>query len=71
MRTGKQNLLWQKITKYVQRIWQLWRCEYVINFQEIAKWLIEKDNVKIGTVVLEEHASSYVDGGKHLRGISE
>lgn len=43
---------WQRLTKIVQLIWKKWHRSYLSNLQQRGKWRIEKDNVKIGDLVL-------------------
>nr|XP_042900818.1 uncharacterized protein LOC122269855 [Parasteatoda tepidariorum] len=43
---------WEKISKISQKIWRLWKRDYLSNLQERHKWQFSKDNVKIGTLVL-------------------
>lgn len=44
--------LWGKITKIVQLVWKKWSTTYLNNLQQRTKWYFEKDNVKIGDMVL-------------------
>ncbi|XP_042910085.2 uncharacterized protein [Parasteatoda tepidariorum] len=50
----KENRLsrWQRITKLVQLIWRKWQRSYLSELQQRGKWRFEKDNVKIGSLVL-------------------
>lgn len=43
---------WQRTTKVVQCIWKRWKRDYLNNLQQRSKWMFEKDNVKIGNLVL-------------------
>ena len=44
--------LWQKLTKIVQVIWKRWSADYLSNLQQRNKWKFEKNNVKIGDLVI-------------------
>jgi hypothetical protein len=43
---------WQKVTKLGQLIWKRWKRDYLNNLQQRSKWKFEKNNVKIGDLVL-------------------
>lgn len=48
----KRLNLYQRVTKIVQLIWKNWSHSYLSNLQQRSKWFFEKDNVKIGDLVL-------------------
>ena len=50
----KENRLkkWQKISKLVQLFWQKWRLNYLSEVQQRGKWRFEKNDIKIGDMVL-------------------
>jgi hypothetical protein len=50
----KENRLtaWQKCTRIVQQLWERWHLEVLNNMQQKTKWYIEKQNLKIGDMVL-------------------
>ncbi|GFX33361.1 integrase catalytic domain-containing protein [Trichonephila clavipes] len=52
---------WQKITKLVQLMWKFWSRNYLNQLQQRGKWMFEKNNVKIGDLVLiiEENLPTY------------
>ncbi|GFW90775.1 integrase catalytic domain-containing protein [Trichonephila clavipes] len=52
---------WQKITKIVQLMWKFWSRNYLNELQQRGKWMFEKNNVKIGDLVLiiEENLPTY------------
>ncbi|GFX61219.1 integrase catalytic domain-containing protein [Trichonephila clavipes] len=52
---------WQKITKIVQLMWKFWSCNYLNQLLQRGKWMFEKNNVKIGDLVLiiEENLPTY------------
>ncbi|GFS60991.1 integrase catalytic domain-containing protein [Trichonephila clavipes] len=52
---------WQKITKIVQLMWKFWSRNYLNQLQQRGKWMFEKNNVKIGDLVLiiEENLPTY------------
>ncbi|GFY21778.1 integrase catalytic domain-containing protein [Trichonephila clavipes] len=52
---------WQKITKIVQLMWKFWSRNYLNRLQQRGKWMFEKNNVKIGDLVLiiEENLPTY------------
>jgi hypothetical protein len=43
---------WQKITKSVQLIWKRWSLSYLNSLQQRKKWVANKENLKIGDMVL-------------------
>ncbi|XP_035230524.1 uncharacterized protein LOC118202452 [Stegodyphus dumicola] len=43
---------WQRTTKVVQIIWKKWSNDYLGTLQQRNKWMIEKDNISVGTMVL-------------------
>lgn len=43
---------WQRTTKVVQVIWKKWTNDYLGTLQQRTKWMIEKDNINVGTMVL-------------------
>jgi hypothetical protein len=43
---------WQKLTKIIQVIWKNWSNNYMSTLQQRNKWRFEKNNVRIGDVVL-------------------
>ncbi|GFW62598.1 integrase catalytic domain-containing protein [Trichonephila clavipes] len=52
---------WQKIIKIVQLMWKFWSRNYLNQLQQRGKWMFEKNNVKIGDLVLiiEENLPTY------------
>ncbi|GFW03373.1 integrase catalytic domain-containing protein [Trichonephila clavipes] len=52
---------WQKITKIVHLMWKFWSRNYLNQLQQRGKWMFEKNNVKIGDLVLiiEENLPTY------------
>ncbi|GFX50088.1 integrase catalytic domain-containing protein [Trichonephila clavipes] len=52
---------WQKITKMVQLMGKFWSRNYLNQLQQRGKWMFEKNNVKIGDLVLiiEENLPTY------------
>ncbi|GFW36706.1 integrase catalytic domain-containing protein [Trichonephila clavipes] len=52
---------WQRITKIVQLMWKFWSRNYLNQLQQRGKWMFEKNNVKIGDLVLiiEENLPTY------------
>ncbi|GFT95743.1 integrase catalytic domain-containing protein [Trichonephila clavipes] len=44
--------LCQKTTKVIQVDWKKWSTDYLNTFQQRGKWMIEKDNVMCGTMVI-------------------
>ncbi|XP_054719569.1 uncharacterized protein LOC129229310 isoform X2 [Uloborus diversus] len=50
----KENTLskWQRITKFSQQIWKLWKRDYLTHLQQRNKWRFSKNDVKTGTLVL-------------------
>ncbi|GFU86380.1 DUF5641 domain-containing protein [Trichonephila clavipes] len=51
----------KKITKIVQLMWKFWSRNYLNQLQQRGKWMFEKNNVKIGDLVLitEENLPTY------------
>ncbi|GFY08245.1 integrase catalytic domain-containing protein [Trichonephila clavipes] len=43
---------WQKTTKVIQVVWKKWSTDNLNTLQQRRKWMIEKDNVMCGTVVI-------------------
>ncbi len=43
---------WQRVTKINQLIWKKWSRDYLNNLHQRSKWQFEKENVKMGTMVL-------------------
>ncbi|GFY34970.1 integrase catalytic domain-containing protein [Trichonephila clavipes] len=43
---------WQKITKIIQLIWKRWSVDYLNSLQQRNKWHFEKNNAKIGDMVI-------------------
>lgn len=43
---------WHRVTRYVQLIWKRWHRDYLNTLQQRSKWQFEKNDVKIGTLVL-------------------
>ncbi|GFX62761.1 integrase catalytic domain-containing protein [Trichonephila clavipes] len=43
---------WQKTTKVIQVVWEKWSTDYLNTLQQRGKWMIEKDNVMCGTMVI-------------------
>ncbi|GFX60271.1 integrase catalytic domain-containing protein [Trichonephila clavipes] len=43
---------WQRTTKVIQVVWKKWSTDYLNTLQQREKWMIEKDNVMCGTVVI-------------------
>ncbi|XP_054711436.1 uncharacterized protein LOC129221026 [Uloborus diversus] len=50
----KENTLskWQRITKFSQRIWKLWKRDYLTHLQQRNKWRFSKNDVKTVTLFL-------------------
>lgn len=50
----RDNLLnrWQRIQKMVQNIWRLWKNSYLSHLQQRSKWLLKKQNLSPGMLVL-------------------
>ncbi|GFS96745.1 integrase catalytic domain-containing protein [Trichonephila clavipes] len=42
----------QKTTKVIQVVWKKWSTDYLNTLQQRGKWVIEKDNVMCGTMVI-------------------
>ncbi|GFW53068.1 integrase catalytic domain-containing protein [Trichonephila clavipes] len=49
--TNRLNI-YQRLTKIVQSIWKRWSNNYLSNLQQRSKWEFEKDNAKVGDLVL-------------------
>ncbi|XP_055623310.1 uncharacterized protein LOC129766736 [Toxorhynchites rutilus septentrionalis] len=43
---------WQQTQEYVRKIWKQWQSEYLSGLQPRTRWTVERDNIKIGTMVL-------------------
>ncbi|GFS50981.1 integrase catalytic domain-containing protein [Trichonephila clavipes] len=43
---------WQRTTKVIQVVWKKWSTDYLNTLQQRGKWMIEKDNVMCGTMVI-------------------
>ncbi|GFT30192.1 integrase catalytic domain-containing protein [Trichonephila clavipes] len=43
---------WQKTTKVIQVVWKNWSTDYLNTLQQRGKWMIEKDNVMCGTMII-------------------
>ncbi|GFW30368.1 integrase catalytic domain-containing protein [Trichonephila clavipes] len=44
--------IYQRLTKIVQSIWKRWSNNYLSNLQQRSKWKFEKDNARVGDLVL-------------------
>ncbi|GFS75526.1 uncharacterized protein TNCV_1641141 [Trichonephila clavipes] len=44
--------VWQRITKSVQTIWKRWSLSYLNSLQQRKKWIVNKENLKLGDMVL-------------------
>ncbi|GBO41698.1 hypothetical protein AVEN_214366-1 [Araneus ventricosus] len=61
---------WQKITKFSQSVWKVWKRDYLCNLQQRYKWKFKVNDVKVGTLVLMKNEN--LPGTKWLLGrISE
>ncbi|GFV38254.1 integrase catalytic domain-containing protein [Trichonephila clavipes] len=49
--TNRLNI-YQRLTKIVQSIWERWSNNYLSNLQQRSKWKFEKDNARVGDLVL-------------------
>ncbi|GFW27091.1 integrase catalytic domain-containing protein [Trichonephila clavipes] len=49
--TNRLNI-YQRLTKIVQSIWKRWSNNYLSNLQQRSKWKFEKDNARVGDLVL-------------------
>ncbi|GFT05288.1 integrase catalytic domain-containing protein [Trichonephila clavipes] len=49
--TNRLNI-YQRLTKIVQSIWKKWSNNYLSNLQQRSKWKFEKDNARVGDLVL-------------------
>ncbi|GFU95142.1 DUF5641 domain-containing protein [Trichonephila clavipes] len=56
--------VWQRITKSVQTIWKSWSLSYLNSLQQRKKWIVNKENLKLGDMVLirEENRPLLVNG---------
>lgn len=43
---------WQMIQEYLRRLWKRWSTEYLSGLQQRTRWTHERDNIRIGTMVL-------------------
>lgn len=43
---------WRLVQKLAQQFWTLWQQEFVVNQIERCKWRIERDDVKVGAIIL-------------------
>ncbi|GFX63562.1 integrase catalytic domain-containing protein [Trichonephila clavipes] len=43
---------WQRTIKVIQVVWKKWSTDYLNTLQQRGKWMIEKDNVMCGTMVI-------------------
>ncbi|GFT81436.1 integrase catalytic domain-containing protein [Trichonephila clavipes] len=43
--------VWQRITKSVQTIWKRWSLSYLNSLQQRKKWIVNKENLKLGDMV--------------------
>ncbi|GFV64388.1 integrase catalytic domain-containing protein [Trichonephila clavipes] len=43
---------WEKITKTVQLMWKFWHRNYCNQMQQSYKWTFEKNNIKVGDLLL-------------------
>ncbi|GBM64240.1 hypothetical protein AVEN_167265-1 [Araneus ventricosus] len=43
---------WQKITKFSQSVWKVWKRDYLCNLQQWYKWKFKVNDAKVGTLVL-------------------
>ncbi|GFX43174.1 uncharacterized protein TNCV_2712181 [Trichonephila clavipes] len=44
--------VWQRITKSVQTIWKKWSLSYLNSLKQRKKWIVNKENLKLGDMVL-------------------
>lgn len=44
--------LWQKTTKFVQLIWKKWYHDYLTTLHQRSKWCFDKQNIKVGDMVV-------------------
>ncbi|GFX65010.1 integrase catalytic domain-containing protein [Trichonephila clavipes] len=44
--------VWQRKTKSVQTIWKRWSLSYLNSLQQRKKWIVNKENLKLGDMVL-------------------
>jgi hypothetical protein len=43
---------WQRTSKVVQIVWRKWKNDYLSTLQQRSKWVVEKQNLKLGSMVL-------------------
>lgn len=43
---------WREIEKQAQRFWKVWSQDYLQDLQQRTKWIAQKENVKLGQIVL-------------------
>ncbi|GFV96663.1 integrase catalytic domain-containing protein [Trichonephila clavipes] len=43
---------WRRTTKVIQVVWKKWSTDYLNTLQQRGKWMIEKDNVMCGSMVI-------------------
>ncbi|GFV25782.1 integrase catalytic domain-containing protein [Trichonephila clavipes] len=43
---------WQKTTKVIQVAWKKWSTDYLNTLQQRTKWMIERDNIMCGAMVI-------------------
>ena len=43
---------WQRVSKITQIVWEKWRIDYLHTLQQKSKWLIEKDSLTEGLMVV-------------------
>ena len=43
---------WQRVSKITQIVWEKWRMDYLHTLQQRSKWLIEKDSLTEGLMVV-------------------
>ncbi|GFW47584.1 integrase catalytic domain-containing protein [Trichonephila clavipes] len=43
---------WQRTTKVIQVVWKKWSTDYLNTLQQRGKWMMEKENVMCGTMVI-------------------
>lgn len=43
---------WQVIQEYLRRLWKRWSSEYLSGLQQRTRWTHERDNIRVGTMVL-------------------
>ena len=52
MQYSSKTKIWNKITTIRNEFWKRWSTEYLAELQNRTKWTKEKENVKIGTMVI-------------------